>query len=345
MGLEVYESLLRNVTHIVHNAWEVNFNLPLTSFETPHLVGVRQFIEFSARSAKGASILFVSSVSSSMDWPLKHIGPVPERIIDDSLAALPMGYAQSKHVAERLLSRASSVAGIPTTICRIGQVAGPVNMDGTCGFWKKQEWLPSLIASSKYLRKIPESLGPSDSVDWIPVDILSRVLVELLERPSIATSYNASITSNCFSHNKDHDAVDCQDMNTARPHANGFTSNSIQRSDRKPSVVVYHAVNPCHTTWSSLLPVVKAYFSDTPLETVSLKEWVDALSQSAAYIEDININPAIRLLDFYDNLSSDSGKAHPVFETKHTVRQSEQLAKLEAVKPEWMEMWLKQWDF
>ena len=350
VGLEVYKSLLRNVTHIMHNAWEVNFNLPLMSFETPHILGIRQFIDFSARSAKGASILFVSSISSSMNWPLNHTGPVLERIIDDSSAPLLMGYAQSKYVAERLLSRASSVAGIPTMICRVGQVAGPVKTDGNGGFWNKQEWLPSLIASSKYLRKIPESLGPSDSVDWIPVDFLSRVLVELLEKPSSAVSDHVSTSSKIFSHNEDHDAVNKHDSQTASPHVNGFSSNatdnSAQRSSRKTtSAMVYHAVNPHHTTWSTLLPAIKTHFSHAPLGTVSLHEWLDALSQSAACIEDININPAMRLLDFYEDLMSDPGRANPVFETKMTVGQSEELARLEAVKPEWMELWLKQWDF
>jgi thioester reductase-like protein len=350
VGLEVYKSLLRNVTHIVHNAWEVNFNLPVTSFETPHLLGIRQFIDFSARSAKGASILFVSSISSSMNWPFNHTGPVPERIIDDPSASLPMGYAQSKHVAERLLSRASSVAGIPTIICRVGQVAGPVNTNGSGGFWNKQEWLPSLIASSKYLRKIPESLGPSESVDWIPVDILSRVLMELLAKPSSAASNSVSTSCKLSSHNEGHDAVKNKDIQTAIPYTNGSsfsaTSNSLQHSSRKTTAaVVYHLVNPHHTTWSNLLRVVKVHFGDTAMETVSLKEWVETLSQSAACIENININPAIRLLDFYENLVSGYGKANPVFETKMTVGQSEELAGLEAVKLEWMELWLEQWGF
>lgn len=348
LGLEVYKALLRNVTHIVHNAWEVNFNLPLASFETPHLLGVRQSIDFSARSAKGASILFVSSISSSMNWPLNHTGPVPERIIDDSSAPLPMGYAQSKHVAERLLSRASSVVGIPTTICRVGQVAGPVNAGGNGGFWNKQEWLPSLIASSKYLRKIPESLGPSDSIDWIPVDILSRVLVELLEKPGTAVSEDASISRKFLSNGKDHKPANNQDVQTAIPYTNGFsssaTSTSIQHpSQKSPSATIHHLVNPHHTTWSSLLPAIKTHFATTPLESVPLQEWVATLSQSATRIEDINLNPAIRLLDFYEDLARGHGTANPVFETKMTLGRSEELARLEAVKPEWMEAWLRQW--
>lgn len=350
VGLEAYKSLLRNVTHIVHNAWEVNFNLPLASFETPHLLGVRQFIDFSARSKKGASILFVSSISSCMNWPLNHTGPVPERIIDDPSTSLPMGYAQSKHVAERLLSRASSVAEIPTTICRVGQVAGPVNTDATGGFWNKQEWLPSLIASSKYLGKIPESLGPSDSIDWIPVNILSRVLVELLEKPSTAAVNHVPVSSKLSLSNGDHDAVNNHDIQAAVPHTNGFTSSAPPKTTPHPTpkthpAPIYHLVNPNHTTWSSLLPAIKTHFAQTPLESVPLKEWVDPLNKSATRIEDIDSNPAIRLLDFYEGLVSGQGKVNPVFETEMTIGRSKELKRLEAVKPEWMEGWLRQWDF
>ena len=47
--LSTYNTLLEEVTHVVHNAWEVNFNLALDSF-LPHLKGVYQLIKFSSES-------------------------------------------------------------------------------------------------------------------------------------------------------------------------------------------------------------------------------------------------------------------------------------------------------
>ena len=49
LGLEpsTYKILLQHVTHIIHNAWEVNFNLPFSKFTT-QISGVRQLIDFSA---------------------------------------------------------------------------------------------------------------------------------------------------------------------------------------------------------------------------------------------------------------------------------------------------------
>ena len=382
LGLETdtYRSLLSNVTHIVHNAWEVNFNLPLTSFEVPHLLGVRQYIDFSSRSAKGAFILFVSSVSASMNWPLNHSGSVPEHVIDDTSVSLPMGYAQSKYISEQVLGRATDIAGIPTMICRVGQVSGPVWTRGKHSPWNKREWFPSLIASSRYLGKIPNSLGPNEKIDWIPVNVLGRVLVELLES-SIRTLSHASLSGesepidgpriparNGDDHGKSlqseipirtvGEPVGHQEVRSLekedhpyianRPVLQDFLASSSHvhnYSDNSRSAKVYHAVNPSRTTWSNLLPTVKEHFAAIPLETVSLKEWVEALNKSAVITEDIDINPGIRLLDFYDSLLNESMCEPPTFETAYTVSQSQELAGLEAVKPEWMKSWLEQWDF
>ncbi|KAL9579715.1 MAG: hypothetical protein Q9212_004940 [Teloschistes hypoglaucus] len=329
---DTYRSLLCDVTHIIHNAWEVNFNLPLASFEIPHLLGVRQLIDFSARSAKGASILYVSSVSSAMNWSTKDSSLVPEYIFDDPSVSLPMGYAQSKHIAERILDQAAKVAGLRTTICRVGQVAGPV---GQSGIWNRREWLPSLIASSKYLRKIPVSLEASNNIDWIPVDILSQVLVELMVNSS---SIAAPIT---------HKENRCVQVNGC---SSQHDSRAKERQDRKASLqlassAVYHAVNPRRTTWSILLPVIIAHFHDPSLEVVTLSDWVDALHTSSSRIEDIHVNPAAKLLDFYRKLASGIDSGNSTFEIAGAVGKSKELARLEAVKPEWMKTWLDQWNF
>ncbi|KAL4977377.1 hypothetical protein BDW66DRAFT_132867 [Aspergillus desertorum] len=43
---EMYEELRQCVSLIVHTAWPVNFNLPLSSF-TPHIHGLSNLIDFS----------------------------------------------------------------------------------------------------------------------------------------------------------------------------------------------------------------------------------------------------------------------------------------------------------
>lgn len=315
---QAYEGILANVTHILHNAWPVDFNLSLSSF-APHLHGVRQFIDICSRSPLNPCILFVSSISAAMDGP----NPVPERILTSFADPAPMAYAQSKHLAERLLDTANTTSGIRSTVCRVGQVAGPVMHEHKSGMWNKQEWLPSLIASSKYLGKIPKTLGPNEMVDWIPVDVLSKVLVELL-------------------------LLKDRDTGMAAPKQNGNDVSGEECLDSVPaeSATVYHAVNPHVTPWSELLPAVLASFRDNnPPEPVPLRDWVTALSQSAAKHEDLDRNPAIKLLDFFEQLAS-TGEGDVVrFETANTLRVSAALRDLEAVKAEWMGGWMRQWEF
>lgn len=176
-----YKTLLHNVTHILHNAWSVNFNLSLQSFQ-PHIHGVRNFIDFSTNSAHNASIFFISTIGTAMGWPAAHEGNMPEEIVDDWSLPQQMGYAESKYISERLLDEASRVSGMPIAICRVGQVAGPTSGKG---LWREGEWFPSLIRTSFNLGIIPTDLGPMEMVDWIPVDLLAKSLTELfLQRPN-----------------------------------------------------------------------------------------------------------------------------------------------------------------
>lgn len=97
-----------------------------------------------------------------------------------------------RHVTENVstfkekLDTASRVPGISTTVCRVGHIADPFLSQK--GVWNKREWLPSIIASSKYLGP----LGPLDVVDWVPVDNMARILVEVL-----TASYATSESSGC----------------------------------------------------------------------------------------------------------------------------------------------------
>ena len=111
-----------------------------------------------------------------------------------------MGYAESKYTSERLLGYACTEFNIPISICRVGQVAGPVQ--NSHGMWNKQEWLPSLILSSKHLGIIPESLGIMQDIDCIPIDLLSSIISELAIKhtspsglPSVLHTVNPSVTT------------------------------------------------------------------------------------------------------------------------------------------------------
>ena len=308
-----YSELLANTTHVLINAWPVDFNQPITFF-IPQFHGLRQYIDFCTCSPNQPPILFLSSISAAMN----SLSPVPERILTDFASPAPMGYAQSKYLAERLLDTAHQTSGVRSSICRVGQVAGPVMAKHVRagGMWNKQEWLPSLIASSKYLRKIPATLGPNEVVDWIPVDVLSRVLVELLLREEKTVS--------------------------------GMPDQANEKLGAQSPTAVFHALNPHSTTWRALLPtILSSWHGPSPPEIVPLHAWVASLRTSAAANSDVSANPALKLLDFFERLAAaeEEEEAGVRFETTKTVQASTALAGLEAVSGEWMEGWMRQWGF
>ncbi|KAF1351723.1 hypothetical protein EJ07DRAFT_159253 [Lizonia empirigonia] len=124
-----------------------------------------------------SSIQFCSSISSVFNHPETT---VPEEIIFDLTAPRAMGHGHSRYIAERLLDQACKTLRITASVTRIGQVAGAAR---TATRWNRREWLPSLVISSASMGILPTTLMGADTVDWIPIDNLAEVLVELALAP------------------------------------------------------------------------------------------------------------------------------------------------------------------
>ena len=85
-----------------------------------------------------------------------------------------MGYGESKRVAECFLNAASEKSGIPVSVLRVGQIAGPVSAPGV---WNRDEWFPSLIKTSQSLGYLPDHVP---SADWIPVDSVAATIRDIV---------------------------------------------------------------------------------------------------------------------------------------------------------------------
>ena len=313
ISVDDYRKLLASATHILHNAWPVNFNLALDTFSDPHVRGVRQFIDFSSRSSHAAHLYFLSTVGTVRRWSseqeqIEHDSTipkkVPEQIFESWDVSQRMGYTESKQISERLLDSAAWICDQRTTVCRLGQIAGPV-LRREKGKWNLQEWFPSLIASSAYLGLIPESLGPMEMIDWVPVDILADTIV-------------------------------------------GLSLSDDQSQNGEQGAQVHHIVNQRATPWSALLPVVLEQFHDSQRpRQVPLRSWVDALKENAGSDpDDASKNPAVKLLPFFDELADgDSKESAVTLDTEKTAEKSERLRSLTAVGEEWMALWMRQWGF
>lgn len=108
-NVDALVQLRNSVTTIIHNAWRLDFNLGLTSFE-PNIQGTRNLIDMARLSPYGPSvkILFTSSVSSAFSWD-KTQGPYPEEVVVDPKYAVGNGYGESKYVSERVCGRNPSL--------------------------------------------------------------------------------------------------------------------------------------------------------------------------------------------------------------------------------------------
>lgn len=90
--------MLSSITLIIHNAWTLDFNLPLASFKQ-HVSGTRNLIHFARSCDAPPRFIFTSSVTSGF----LDIGDTAST--DASLvASAATGYGQSKYVAEQVRS-------------------------------------------------------------------------------------------------------------------------------------------------------------------------------------------------------------------------------------------------
>jgi thioester reductase-like protein len=304
LGLDekTYTRLLSEAGVIVHCAWNVNFNQTLETFDS-QIAGVLHLIDLAKRATSLVSIMFVSSISSVVNWIQNHPGQVvPENMIHDLDAPEHMGYGESKYIGERLLE----ASGVPSAVLRVGQVAGPVRSQA--GSWNPQEWFPSLVTSSKYLGMLPASLGSMDSINWVPVDILATIMMQLLDvlndetQRELCTVYNV-VNPRLARWSSLLPVVQTQLGGASKIRTTSMAewTEALERSmgdnfgyvtDENPAV--------------KLLEFYKSLANATPQSLPELEsEW----------------------------------------EVQHLTRDSPEAVSLKAVSPDWIRIWMKQWGF
>lgn len=294
---DVYRRLLKETDRWVHNAWPVNFNITVDTFE-PHVRGVRHVADLAARSEKRVAVVFISTVATAGGWDAKS-GLVPERRLED--VNLPVGgYGRAKMVASMILDDASGVGDFPAATIRLGQIAGPESDKGS---WNRWEWLLSIVASSLHLKALPDDLG--FDIDWTPAERVAKLVLEV-----------AGIT---------------------------------QKVDHKDVSGYYHGVNPSRTTWKKLaLAVWEFYGEDRLPEMISFMEWVNRLEKTQSEdIKAVDSNPGLKLIDTYRNMAqaADARVQHAHFDMRRTTKISPSVRISQAVSPELMKHWCKQWGF
>ncbi|KAK8872376.1 nonribosomal peptide synthetase [Apiospora arundinis] len=172
LSKDLYARLQQEADRVVLNAWPVNFNMPVASFE-PHIRGVRHWTDFAAAASKRVAVVFISSIGTVSRWQEKR--PVPEEKLEDLSLAFG-GYGASKLAASLILQDAAKTGDFPAAAIRQGQIAGP---ERDAGVWNRQEWFPSIVASSLYIKALPSDLGTMNNVDWTPVERIANLVLEV----------------------------------------------------------------------------------------------------------------------------------------------------------------------
>ena len=146
---ETYSRLQAEVTHIIHCAWAVNFNMRVESFEEQHIKGTFNLLNLclSTQQPQPACFNFCSSLATVMKTPKS---PVPEDLATELTYCNPSGYGRSKLVTEKICQAAAQY--LPVRILRIGQIVG----DSANGVWKMDDAFPLLIRTATKLGALPD---------------------------------------------------------------------------------------------------------------------------------------------------------------------------------------------
>ena len=170
LGTEIYNSLLSRVTHVLHNAWPMDFNRRLPSFQSQfqavqnllrlaldasdcdgsaHCMGSRYRVKF----------VFISSIAVVGEHPgtSKGVSNIPETSISKVMYTNRIGYAEAKLVCERIVESARD--NFPTNLeagsIRMGQISGSVES----GYWNTDEHIAALLKSSVAIHALPALEG------------------------------------------------------------------------------------------------------------------------------------------------------------------------------------------
>ncbi|EJD40548.1 acetyl-CoA synthetase-like protein [Auricularia subglabra TFB-10046 SS5] len=174
----VYDELRQNVTHIIHNAWPVNFNYAVQTFE-PAVRGARNLVDLALKSTLPSPprYMFISSISVPRFASPAPGVPAREEHVQDVERILGFGYPESKWIVEQMLRVASEKTPLQAVSVRVGQLAG-----GSSGCWNVNDWVPVIVRSAAKLGCLPDASG---NISWLRLDEAAASLIEMRDASGV----------------------------------------------------------------------------------------------------------------------------------------------------------------
>ncbi|KIY43242.1 NAD(P)-binding protein [Fistulina hepatica ATCC 64428] len=162
----VEDEIRSSITHIIHNAWRVDWKMSLNTFQDyiENVVGLAK-LALSSPHHKAPKPLFASSIGvlRSQSCVDHRSGTVLEQPITDPEIALGQGYSESKWAAE-------SISYAIQERTRLRPVSGSVN-----GAWNQSDWIPAIVKTSLTLGCFPVLKGVCS---WLGVQEMAGALVD-----------------------------------------------------------------------------------------------------------------------------------------------------------------------
>ncbi|CAG7922423.1 unnamed protein product [Penicillium olsonii] len=331
LGLNAVDAqdMKEKATIIIHNAWEVNFNLPLSSFE-PQFIGLKGLVDICRDARHKIRFNFISSISAAMNWPCELLGSVPEAKIPKFDAAIN-GYGASKLVAEHLLGRAARLGNLDLSVLRVGQVAGPVQTFGEGALWARRDWVPAIIDASAYLKLLPSDLGSATNLDWIPVDILANIVGQLVESGS-----STSLSETYYNLVNPKTSYWTDVLSTIKARLEISLSAEVRivslqewiDSLRNSEALIIQEAEVGHSKSASR--------AKTGLKLLSFFQMLVGLEQGGDSSDETSV---------MTNSSDGSSAGEPTWDVANGLSRSSIFADLEPVSTTWFDTWLNQWGY
>jgi thioester reductase-like protein len=180
---EQFHSLAEKIDTIYHNGALITMTYPYHALKPANVDGTREVLRLASR-VRAKPVHYMSTITvfaSHGDAEIIYERDEPEPPVRQS--NLPVGYAQSKWVAEQLVITARS-RGIPCAIYRPGRITG----DSRTGAWKLNDVSCMFLIGCLQAGVIPEDRG---EMLIMPVDYASKAIVRLsLRRESLGEVFH-----------------------------------------------------------------------------------------------------------------------------------------------------------
>lgn len=171
LGLDRFQwsYLIERVQAVYHNGAKVNFVQPYSYLKNENVKGTEEVLRLCAEGIPkilhyiSTVSVFDSSVYKKADLLEESVKPVPQGLFS--------GYAQSKWVAEQLVSQAQD-RGLQASIYRPGTVSG----DSVSGISNPDDLMTRLLVAAVQLECWPEL---DRNFDMVPVDFVSQAIVRI----------------------------------------------------------------------------------------------------------------------------------------------------------------------